>query len=234
MAESLLATESRHQERLGMERIATFSDSIFAFSMTLLVTGIHLPNLPEQHIEVALPRLLIREWRPFAIYVLSFLNIAHYWVLHHLIFLKMVRADKLLIWLNIFLLLSVTFLPYPTALMGKYGRDAFTAMVYGVTLVFNYLFLILVTLHAYRDHHLLDEEAGVSDWHFFRFRLCVPFLCAILGTLLSLFFSRLSFLFYFAVLLLNAVPLAFLKRKCFPKKQTNPDARLPKTAQKSD
>ena len=52
-------------------------------------------------------------------YVLSFLLLAVMWVSHHNIFHYLKRVDRTLIWLNIIFLLSVGFVPFSTALLGR-------------------------------------------------------------------------------------------------------------------
>jgi len=54
-------------------------------------------------------------------YVLGFLLLAVLWISHHNIFHYVTRMDRPLLWLNHSLPCHHRFLPFPTALMGKYN-----------------------------------------------------------------------------------------------------------------
>jgi uncharacterized membrane protein len=191
---------------VDVERLKSFSDNIYAFSMTLLITGIHLPELAPENVAFRFLGTLIHEWRQFAIYAISFLNIGSYWLLHHSIYAYINRLDKRLIWLNLLLLLTVTFLPLPTALMGKYGRDPVTALVYGITIAINYIVLCLIVRYVYRNKNLARTDIHLPIKQVVLFRFGLPLILVIMGTLLSFVYTKLSFLLYLCVALVNTVP----------------------------
>lgn len=212
----------RHTHIMEVDRVKSFSDNIFGFAMTLLIARITIPNVPLDEAAVQLPLMLIHEWRHFAIYTISFLGIGGYWVLHHNIFAHVQATDKTMIWLNMLLLLTVTFLPYPTALMGKYGRDTLTASVYGITISVNYLLLNVICWYICADERFLKPNFEPHEQCLFQIRLLIPLIIALIGTALSFFYFRLSFLFYFLVILANALPLKFLSNRF-----NRPNAELP-------
>jgi uncharacterized membrane protein len=53
-------------------------------------------------------------------YVVSFLVVGLFWMTHHRIFTHIERHDGTLMWLNLILLLFISFLPFPTAILGRY------------------------------------------------------------------------------------------------------------------
>jgi uncharacterized membrane protein len=67
----------------------SFSDGVFAISITLLVLEIHPPE-DTSH----LGRGLVELWPSFLAYVLSFFLIASIWTNHHVIFDQVVAADR--------------------------------------------------------------------------------------------------------------------------------------------
>ena len=202
---------TRQQPRYIMEidRLKSFSDNIFGFAMTLLIAQILVPQVSPDSVTTQLPGLLLHQWRYFAIYAISFLNIGGYWVLHHTLFAHLQGTDKTLIWLNLLLLLTVTFLPYPTALMGKYGRDTVTASVYGISITLTYGMLNIVCAYACSEARFLKPDIDPELRRVFQLRLLVPLLIAVIGTLLSFFYFRLSFLVYFLVSIVNSIPMPF-------------------------
>lgn len=60
-------------------------------------------------------------WPRLLSYALSFVIVGVYWVAHHHVFHHIRRLDRTALWLNIFFLMSVAFVPFPTALLGEYG-----------------------------------------------------------------------------------------------------------------
>lgn len=195
-----------HKPPVGLSRLCSLGDGIYAFSMTILVTELRLPSLSEQEAASRLFSALSADWRLFMAYVISFLSIGSYWLLHHSVYAKVARTDLVFIWLNILLLLSVTFLPFPTALMGRYGKHHDTAFIYGAAISCTYLLMNLVAGYACLNRRLLKPEISDGLAHEFQLRLRVPLLFAFIGTALALFYTRLAFVFFALMALANAVP----------------------------
>lgn len=197
----------------SIERVKSISDDIFAFAMTLLVLGIHIPMAPKNINDMALLTKITSQWPQFLTYIISFLNIGSYWLLHTGIFNCLARTDKSLIQLNMLFLLTVTFLPYPTALHGEYGRHSAVALVYGLMIAINYFLLFMVARYAFNRPELLVSELNLPVKRLFALKLLLPLGLAIVGMLLAFFFVRLSFLFFFLVPLSNAIPLRWILQK---------------------
>ncbi|MCW5858917.1 MAG: DUF1211 domain-containing protein, partial [Caldilineales bacterium] len=51
---------------------------------------------------------------------MSFFFVAVFWVNHHRFFRLVERVDTRLLWLNTLLLLALSFIPFPTAMIGEY------------------------------------------------------------------------------------------------------------------
>jgi len=101
-------------------RLEAFCDGVFAIALTLLIIEIKLPS-PESITTTGEFWLALRHIAPsiFA-FVLSFIVILITWVNHHA-FMKLVNKSSVsFIYANGFLLLTVVFVPFPTALMGEY------------------------------------------------------------------------------------------------------------------
>jgi uncharacterized membrane protein len=113
-----------------VERIAFFSDAVFAIAITLLVVELAVPKGPASELGDAL-----RDLGPklFA-FVLSFLVIGQFWMAHHRVFRHVRRYDLGLVWLNLLYLLGVAFLPFPTALLGSYFESRLVGVFYGMSL----------------------------------------------------------------------------------------------------
>lgn len=182
-----------------------FSNGIFAFAATLLIINITLPPIPPEEAEFRLPTELIELWPKITSYIISFISINGYWRLHSFILLHINRVDNGFALLNSLLLLSVTFLPFPTTLMGQYGKLPIIASFYGATLSVNYLFLFLTAFYAHK--HRLGKQELPIPLKLLKQKLALPLIIAIVGTGFSFFYPRFSFLFYTAVVLTHLIPI---------------------------
>jgi len=123
---------------MSKARVEAFSDGIFAIAITLLVLTIAQPANYND-----LARELADRWPSFAAYAVSFAVIGIMWLNHHVIFSHFARVDRGLVYLNLLLLLTIAFVPYPTAIFGQALREGHGAGVAAV------LYSITMTLNAY-------------------------------------------------------------------------------------
>lgn len=128
-------SRSRRGE-LSLTRVESFSDSVFAFAMTLLVLGLVVPKLSEVHSNADLLRQLGRQWPTFVAYLVSFVFIGQVWLQHHRLLGYLARADHWAVWLNAALLLDVVSISFVTGLLGTFAGhpgETAAALVYGIT-----------------------------------------------------------------------------------------------------
>jgi uncharacterized membrane protein len=92
-----------------------FSDGVFAIVITLLDLEFRPPDV--QHFTFS--ALSSVATNVFA-FVLSFVIVGMYWIAHHNMAVFVKGVDRLLLWLNLVLLLTVVFLPFSTAVFGRH------------------------------------------------------------------------------------------------------------------
>ena len=117
---------------MSTSRLEAFSDGVIAIAITLLVLEIHVPTDQGSDLWHALGR----QWPSYVGFVVSFVTIGIIWVNHHTLYHELARVDRSLLFLNLFLLMSVAFIPFTTALMADYlnqsqGQDVATAVYAG-------------------------------------------------------------------------------------------------------
>lgn len=146
-------------------RIEAFSDGVFAIAITLLVLDLHLPKTAD-----GVWRGLVGQWPQFAAYLTSFFIIGIMWANHHSMFRSIVRADRVLLFLNLLLLLWTTLLPFPTRLVAAHLRDgganaAQAEAVYSANLTLAAIAFSLIWLHAVRGGRLIAAPMGrQAEW----------------------------------------------------------------------
>ena len=147
---------------LATNRIEAFSDGVFGVAITLLVLAIAVPQLGAQ--DLAAGKLLhaLAALAPkVLIYVISFGVIGIFWVGHHIMFAYIERSDRTLLWLNMMLLMSVSFIPFAADLLGQYSREPVALAVYGGTLAWAGLMFEAVWLYASGKHRLIRSSMPV-------------------------------------------------------------------------
>ncbi|POX55084.1 DUF1211 domain-containing protein [Streptomyces sp. Ru71] len=152
--------EPRSATDFSTARLEAFSDGVFAIAITLLVLDLRVPE-PDSPREESLAQALAHQWPAYFAYLVSFLVIGIIWINHHAMCALARRVDRRTLFANLFLLLTVSVIPFPTRLLATYltapDSDAHTAAaVYAATMVamgvaFSLLFLAF-TSDASRLH----------------------------------------------------------------------------------
>src|SRR3954463_1554877 len=95
----------RHNAGLEFDRVAFFSDAVFAIAMTLLVVGIGIPHVSDAHFDQAL-----RDKRQEIFsFFLSFVVIGYYWLAHHRFFAQLRAVDTQFMKINLVYLAAIAF-----------------------------------------------------------------------------------------------------------------------------
>src|SRR3954463_1053189 len=97
-------------------RLETFSGGVFAIAATLLVLKI---GVTVEHGQ-SLGSALLDIWPSYLAYATSFLVIGIIWINHHHIVTMIARVDRPFLFVNLLLLLVVSFIPFPTRLVAQY------------------------------------------------------------------------------------------------------------------
>ena len=108
-------------EQNNNSRIEAFSDGVFAIALTLLVIEIKVPHIEKQN-SISEVWVSLKHLSPsFFAFLLSFGIILISWVNHHAILLLIDKTSPRFIYANGFLLLTIVFMPFPTAFLAEYG-----------------------------------------------------------------------------------------------------------------
>jgi uncharacterized membrane protein len=153
-----MAQTDDHLHPNETQRIEAFSDGVFAIAITLLIIEIGVPHVTgDESLSEALGDL----WPSYGAYVLSFVMIGIYWVNHHSLFRLFVRTDHFFLMLNVFFLMAIAFLPFPTAVLGEYLNDSAerdsAVRLYALGLLLPAFGWIVVWLYA-NARGLVDEQ----------------------------------------------------------------------------
>jgi uncharacterized membrane protein len=130
----------------SVERLAALSDGVFAVAMTLLVLDLRAPEVTAIHSE----RDLLNELVPLAprllVFLMSFMTLGIFWVGQQVQLNHLERSTRDLTWTHLAILVSISLMPFSTALMAQFIHFRVALLVYWLNIV---LFGIL----AYASWH---------------------------------------------------------------------------------
>ena len=115
-------TESENRNEKDTARVEAFSDGVFAIAITLLILEIKVPSETDL-LKQGLGHYLWLQWPKYAAYVFTFLLLGIYWSNHHYVFRLYKKTDHLFLLLNVLFLMTISFMPYPTGILGNYITD---------------------------------------------------------------------------------------------------------------
>ena len=150
--------ETPEEKAFDYARTVALSDGVFAIALTLLVLNITLPSLGADH-HNALGSALADRREEFTSYTISFVVIAFLWVRHHRFFRALKMIDGKITVLNLAYLGFIAFLPYPTRVLGVYGNDPASVILYASTVAIVALITGAMRIYAQHADALTPEGA---------------------------------------------------------------------------
>jgi uncharacterized membrane protein len=145
---------------VGSSRLEALSDGIFAIAATLLILSVDAQVGNDPH---GLGDRLLHIWPSYLGYAVSFVTIGIIWVNHHTIMSLVDRVDRTYLFLTVFFLMCVAFIPFPTRLVAEHVRHdgaRAAALAYGFTLTVTAVLFNAIWLYASRRRRLLREDAN--------------------------------------------------------------------------
>jgi uncharacterized membrane protein len=189
---------------MDKSRLEAFSDGVFGFAITLLVLGVQVPILKTVN-DTELRPALFQALSQLVPYVTSFATIGIIWLNHHALFHAVERVEHTTLTLNLLLLLVVTFIPYPTAVLSRYGALPSSAFLYGCTLTALGIAYSLLWMHiAGRGLSSVGINAKQKQQRFRR-NLAGSLLYP-MAALTALRYPRVSIVIYFLVAAYYFIP----------------------------
>jgi uncharacterized membrane protein len=133
----LEARERRDRDDKETGRVEAFSDGVFSIAITLLVLELKVPHRAPDGPSVL--RALAEQWPSYLAYLTSFATVGIMWLNHHRPFSLINKVDHRLLLYNGLLLLGVSVVPFPTAIVAEYlGQPGarIAGVIYSATYVY--------------------------------------------------------------------------------------------------
>lgn len=138
----------REENEVEFSRIVAFSDGVFSIAITLLIL-----NVSVEAGDVADGGLWQALWdqrENLLAYAISFAVIGRFWLVHHRFFGEVTAFDNRLIGLNMLYLGWIVLIPFSSQLLGDYGGQTPSVIVYAVNLAVVVLLGLLMSSRARR------------------------------------------------------------------------------------
>jgi uncharacterized membrane protein len=203
------------RDAMDKGRTDAFTDGVFAIAITLLVLEIHIPDIKEPpggDLNAAMLAYLTSLGQPLLTYALSFATVGIIWLNHHATFAKIRYVDRTGNMLNLLLLAIVCFIPFPTALLSRYGPLPASTAFYGATFTAMSIAYGINWQYAVRQQHEVDPSFPRMS-----FAQAVPGLIGTLfyaaGTAVAFAAPRAAVWIYLAVTVYYMLPGLFVRHQ---------------------
>ena len=141
------------ERNVSPARLEAISDGVIAVIITIMVLELRPPR-------VATIPALLGLWPPFAIYFVSFLFLATFWVNHRYLFSLVRRVDERVLWSNMALLFVLSLIPFSTAFVGQTRLAALSTATYAVVLLFAGLAFSSLAVGINAQYEAADQPAA--------------------------------------------------------------------------
>jgi uncharacterized membrane protein len=171
----------REGSGLEFDRVAFFSDAVYAIAMTLLVVGVGVPHVRDDDLGRALSHLDTQ----IISFFIGFFVLGYYWLSHHALVSRLAAVNTLFMAVNLLYLAVVAFLPFLVAVAGDHRGLPLAFVLFAIALAtVSFLEVVLYLIATYHDlgkerptpgQHRHDILAGLLPGVFFLLSLPVAF-----------------------------------------------------------
>jgi uncharacterized membrane protein len=130
-------TKARYEREgggIGFDRVAFFTDAVYAIALTLIVVGIGVPTLTDAASTVELRDALWEQLPEFVSFAVGVFVIGNYWTAHHRFFSALRAVDGALVAITVAYVGFVAFLPFPISLVGAYDQNPMSVVLFAANL----------------------------------------------------------------------------------------------------
>ena len=153
--------DSRDDDRLNLfskNRIENLIDAIYAFSMTLMVTTLEIPNATNLAPSFTVDTILVQLLPYFINYFIAFILLAMFWWINHVRFHYLRSTDQTLIAINVLSLGFVALIPFTTHLVGFFPLNFHAAIIFELNLLIIGILSVLQWGYMIRNPQLVVDH----------------------------------------------------------------------------
>ncbi len=152
-------------------RVEALTDGIFAVAMTLLVIDLKLPDHAALHTHAELLQALANLLPKAVSWLISFFVLAIFWISHHRMLHYVRLVDEGLLWRNIVQLALVSLMPLSSSIVGEYGNEFASQVIYNGNLMALGLVSLWKARYIRRHPELCSTPMPGGIYHAARLRI---------------------------------------------------------------
>jgi uncharacterized membrane protein len=190
------------------ERVEALSDGVIAIVITLMFLGFEesYGSIRNATSSSDVWAFIVSQWPRFAGSCLSFVLVGNYWLMHHVVFHYIKRADRIFIAVNAMFLMSIAVVPVATDWLVESLHHEFNAILvfYALTHLVANLLLLAMWAWAVAGRRLTSASLSDDTVKSLNVQILVgPAMC-LAGVLVSYAYVPL------ALIVLTSMPLVYL------------------------
>ena len=207
----------QHQEdrqRFQVERMILFTDAVFAIAITLLILEIKVPNLEFSGLTSAkIQEVLVNQTPMFVGFFISFWVIAMYWIDHHRTFAYVDDYDGKLVFMNLLFLMSITIMPFTSALYSKYINFTLPTQIYCFNIAFTGFIKLWMSYYISNPKHKVCKYPidNVKKRYYLIRSWIAPLVFLITGLMAN--YTRWSRTFFIAIFVIQFIIGLYFNKK---------------------
>lgn len=161
-----MASPAHVEQSPGIDRLLALTDAVVAIALTLLVLQLRVPvtGVLHKHPDSAssLWHALNVDGSAFMSYLIAFVVIAQFWLVHHRVLRHMRGHNEGLAWRNFGFLLALTLMPFTSNLLGRYENNPVAVTLFAINLLV--LSISMQWIFHYAAHHQLMSDQARSGY----------------------------------------------------------------------
>jgi len=155
--------ETTDKYHLSKNRLEALFDGIYAFSMTLLVTGFVIQPIPASDVMVEFPAR-IAAMRPEVIsFLIAFFVLSSFWLVHQRQFHFVRIIDPVLVRITLFILAFTVMMPFTTNVSGDYSEVQIAVDLFHINMFILGLLFLIHWWYLVNNPHLTSIEISKQD-----------------------------------------------------------------------
>ncbi len=197
---------------ISPDRLMALTDGVFAIAMTLLILNIALPNFIFNDSQ-SMINFLESTVSQLITVIVSFIILGEYWIQHHN-FIKLKRINIPFLWMNIFYLLFIMFIPFTTSIICKYEQFLISEIIFGLSITLTSLMSLVMYWYASKTD-LLSKTNEIEKKHTIKSLTSLIYITILIDLLI--YFISPRFLILFLIIPFYSIYIAVKREKTINK-----------------
>ena len=191
--------------KIAKNRLEALVDGIFAFAMTLLVTGLVIPHFSKTEAEAKLAISIAAMRSELISFLVAFFVLASFWLKHNRQFHYVRRVDSGIMRITLFILACVVLMPFTTNISGDYSDVQFAVDLFHVNMFSLGLFFLIHWWYLTRNPDITSVAISSRDASNGMYGALITPVISVLGFVLSFISPSWSMATYLLIIPCGAI-----------------------------